>query len=1288
MNRLVRYMFVLLAAATLEAQISSTSSLSGTVTDPTGAMVPAAAVTVRNNDTGALFKSATAANGVFLVPSLAPGTYSVTVNAPGFKQAQVPSVKLDVGVPSNIQVTLEVGAQAETVTVEGSGVILQTQTATVSTTLVGRQILELPLVSRDALDLVLFLPGVNTPGRPRTSTINGLPKSALNITLDGVNVQDNLGKSGDGYFTYIRPRLDAIQEVTISTATATADNAGEGAVQVKFVTRSGTNEYHGSLYEYHRNPVLNANYWFNNRDLPANPATGKAPRQNVILNQFGGRAGGPISIPWLYSGKNRAFFFVNYEEYRLPEQATRQRTILSPLAQQGIVQYNTAAGVRPVNLLALAAANGQTATIDPVVGKLLADMRATTSRGGVTALTDPNLERFTFINKGGQTRRFPTIRLDFNLTSRHTLEYSYNYQDFAGLVDFLNGTDPAFPGFPNQGSQGSNRVSTVIALRSTISSRLVNEARFGLVGGSTLFNPETSVASFSGPVANQGGFHLNMNGTYGISNATVVTNPSRRNSPVKQFSDNLNMMLGAHNLSAGVSFSQFNSWQASKVLVPTIGFGTDASDPASAMFTAANLPGASNTNLNDARNLYSVLTGRVTGITANAQLAEDGSSYVYIGPNVQRFRERETGVYLQDSWRLRSNFTLNLGVRWEVQYPFVALNKKYAKTSYAEVFGISGEGNLFKPGTLAGKQTEFVPLKPGERSHRPDYRNFAPSIGLAWSPNWKPGWLRAILGSGGKGVIRGGYSLAYNREGLSAFSNRLGGNPGGFLNATRSLAIGNLVTNTVADRLPVLLGEPGRLGPPAFSTTPRFPLTGVVTDSANVIDTNLKMPYVHSWSFGIQRELGKDMVVEFRYLGNRAKRAWSARNFNEVNLIENGFLDELKLAQANLQANIAANRGSTFRYFGPGTGTSPLPAMLAYLSGVPRAQAGDAARYTSAAFANSTYVNTLATHNPAPFTFYNNLARDSAVNRANAITAGLPANFFLVNPDKQGGANILTNFGGSSYNAGSVELRRHLSKGLLFNANYTFGKAIEELFLSWRRGPETGVSPLSITHAFKVNWIWEVPVGRSQRWLGSSGGALNHLVGGWGIHGTGRVQSGTPFNFGNVRLEGMTRRELQSAVGMRFNDGARIAYYLPQNVIDNTIRAFNVSATSASGYGALGPPSGRYIQPANSAGCIEAYDGQCGYTRVMLYGPGFARFDISGIKKFHVTERVNVEFRAEFLNAFNNINFIVGNPSNDTTTITNFNAQTFGQVTEAYRDLSTTNDPGGRLVQLVLRVNF
>ena len=164
------------------------------------------------------------------------------------------------------------------------------------------------------------------------------------------------------------------------------------------------------------------------------------------------------------------------------------------------------------------------------------------------------------------------------------------------------------------------------------------------------------------------------------------------------------------------------------------------------------------------------------------------------------------------------------------------------------------------------------------------------------------------------------------------------------------------------------------------------------------------------------------------------------------------------------------------------------------------------------------------------------------------------------------------------------------------------------------------VSPFNIDHTFKVNWIYELPIGKGQ-WLGgNAGGEADRVIGGWAFHGAARLQSGTPFNFGNVQLVGMTRNELQKKVKMRFNDGARIAYFLPQDVIDNTIRAFNVSATSASGWSALGAPTGQYIAPASNASCIEGFTGQCGTTNLVLYGPRFDRYDLSIVKKIEEKE--------------------------------------------------------------------
>ncbi|MBL8189326.1 MAG: carboxypeptidase regulatory-like domain-containing protein, partial [Acidobacteria bacterium] len=352
--RFMTAMFIVLAVSIAAQAQGTTSIIAGSVQDQNGAVISGASVTVKNNGTGAEFKVNSSGSGAYSVPSLGSGVYTVTVEAQGFKKVVVQDVKLDVGVPATVNVTLEIGAATESVVVQGGAEVLQTQSAAVSTTITGRQITETPLTSRDALDLVLLLPGTNTPGRPRTSTINGLPKGSLNITMDGVNVQDNVLKSSDGFFTYVRPRLDAVDEVTVSTATPGAESAGEGAVQIKFVTRGGTNQYSGSIYEYHRNPWLNANYWFNNRDQNPKPGFTTAPRDVIILNQFGGRFGGPIWIPKLFNGKDKAFFFVNYEEFRIPEQTTRQRTIMSEPARNGIFRYGT--NTTGVNLYTLAAA--------------------------------------------------------------------------------------------------------------------------------------------------------------------------------------------------------------------------------------------------------------------------------------------------------------------------------------------------------------------------------------------------------------------------------------------------------------------------------------------------------------------------------------------------------------------------------------------------------------------------------------------------------------------------------------------------------------------------------------------------------------------------------------------------------------------------------------------------------------------------------------------------------------------------------------------------------------------
>jgi hypothetical protein len=1323
----VALLFMLATAPfSINAQ-TTTGSLSGTVTDPSGASVAGANVVVRSNATGQEFTTQTTDNGTYQVPALASGMYTVTVTAPSFKQAVVQKVKVDVGSPSTIDVALEVGAVNETVTVAAAGgELINTQTATVGTTITGRQIVEQPQSSRDALDLVTLLPGVQNTGRPRQSSVNGLPKGAINITIDGVNVQDNLIKSQDGFFTFVRPRVDTVDEVSISTATPGAESASDGAVQIKFVTRGGTNDLRGSVYWYHREPTLSANYWFQNLQ-PADPRTGKAPRLRVLLNQFGVRAGGPIVIPKVYDGHNKAFFFVNYEEYRLPEQQLRNRNIFNTNiiggATPGNFTYTTASGAtNTVNLLAVAGARGLTSTLDPTIGSLLTAIRASTTQGGLQAITgQPNFQRFSFVATNLQKRKFPTVRFDVNLTKNQHLENIWNYQQFRSPVDFLNNLDPSFPGFTNTAGQNSNRFTNTTALRSTLSSSIVNEARLGFEGGNSFSSvPPTQFA-------NQGGFDLafsdSVNQSVVLSDVTANNFPnqvalgafgnqsSRRNTPFTTFTDNLTWVKGQHSFNFGGDYTTVKSFQIGQALVaPTAFFGIQGGDPAEDLFfgdaATAAFPGANATQLNEAAQIYALLTGRITNLTRTAFFDENGK-YSLQGQQTTRFRQRQFGVYAQDAWRFRPNLTLTYGLRWEPQEAPASQNNVFAKTDVAGAFGVSGVGRLFQPGVQPGaRPAQYTALRPGEKLYATDWNNFAPSAGFAYQPDFKSGLLHRAFGNSGQSVFRGGFSIAYVREGLSLVIQPIQGHPGGTADASLNAGIDFAPGTLFRDRA----GLPAAVVP----TAPNYPITGNVFDAASpsAFDPHLKTGYVESWTGGFQRELTKDTVFEVRYVGTRGIKLPRRYALNEVNTIENGFANEFLLAQQNLLANRAAGRGNNFRYFGAGTGTNPLPILFSFFTGQPAtAGANNPAAYTSSSFANTGFITNLLPNSNNVVGFATTLSSGGGGSPTtgdfffnNGIAAGLPANFFVVNPDAILTGSALTDNGQRTWYDGlTLEVRRRMSQGLLLQANYTFSKSLTNFFASSQTnlnsyvtlrnlGLSKRLSPYDQRHAFKVNWIYELPVGRGRTLLGDANGLVDRVLGGWEVHGTARVQSGRAFRLGNVQLVGMTVKDLQKAIEIR-KDPRGLVFFLPADIIQNTQRAFTFSsasnATTIANGGYTTPPTGRFIAPPGFGGCVQRFVGQCGFSDLVLHGPRFVRVDMSVLKRIRFTETTNLELRGEFLNAINNQNFFVGGAASvDAAAVTNFGAGAFGQTASAYQDISTTNDPGGRQVQFVIRFNF
>ena len=1258
----------LLGCTPVFAQGGATSSISGVVVDNTDSVVPGASVLVKNDATGTEFQAVSGENGAFTVPALNPGTYTVTITLSGFKTSVLKGVIVTAGGPATVRAKLEVGGLEENIVVESASEIVQTQTAAVSTTLNTKAITTLPLSSRSTLNFIQFLPGVQTPegGNVRSSQINGLPQSAINITLDGVNIQDNTNKTGDGMFAIVSPRLDAVEEVTVTSGAQGADSNAQGAVQVKFTTRSGSNKFVGSAYYFFQHDSLNTNSY-------ENKARG-LPKGKEKLNQPGFRQGGPVIIPGLYDGRDKLFFFVNYEETRSPDTITTEPTLLLGAAQNGIFRYPNGPA-EGINLYALAQANGHISTPDPTVASLLRDIRAaaTAYPGTLSEITgNLNAERYSFQQPLDSVVRYPTVRIDYNVARNHRASGTWYRQRFVDSVDTTNDRERTIPESPVFGVQGSLRKAMTGSLRSTFGSNLVNDARFAYSGAPVFFSPNVTRDMW----ASQTGYHLGISAA-GITNYGATMTPSARDAYTYTFTNTLNWLKGNHNLSMGGEYARYDVWLGTygSRSVPQIAFGTPTGDPALAMFSAANFPGSNQTQRNEAAALYAVLVGRVTSITATARLDPSTGQYVYLGDSRAEGRLQQADFFVQDNWRVRSNLTINAGVRYAVQPAFFALNNSYSIPTLDDVWGISGyvpgcdpsavtpaNCNLFKPGTTPGRRPQFQNLGEGVKAYETDWDNIAPAIGVNWTPSKETGMWAKILGHPGETAISAGYSRGYERHGMGDFTGVIGDNPGLTTTGTRSVANGNLTVP--------LLFRSGDVGPPPLCPTgpnkpvgcmlaaPEYPLTNnTTTGQVAMFDPNLQIPFADTWTFGVQRAVDSKSAISVRYIGTRSRDLWTEYDYNEANINENGFVNEFRNAQANLQAHIASGCGGSgqlacsFAYRGPGTGTVPLPIYLAFFTGTPLAQAGDVAAYSRTGgnnFTSSNFINALAKFNPNPFTpagtNSNTGLAGNPARQTNAINAGLPANFFRANPDALGGANVTGNGGYTKYNAMQVEYVRRLSGGLQLNSNYTFGRGYNSTRYSFRVPrilTRDGGTEGDVEHALKANAVYELPFGSGRRFLANEGSFVDRIVGGWNISGTLRLQSGRLFDLGNVRVFGMSEDEVQELFKLRL-ERPDIAYSWPADIVENTMKAYSINPTSQSGYGALGPPSGRYFAPANGPECIEQIAngyGDCGVRSLVVTGPMVKNFDLSLRKMTHFKGTLNFELSLDVFNVFNRTNW-------------------------------------------------
>jgi hypothetical protein len=1274
-----------------------TGHIDGTVTDPTGAAVPGAEITVTAVATHLVSKTTTNEKGEWTVAQLEGATYQVTVSKPGFKVANFSNVQLAAGSSEVVLTKLEVGQATETVTVTGGAEIVDATSAALTSTLTDRQVTELPFATRNAVELMVTQPGTSTPTNPRSSTINGLPKGAINITIDGINTQDNELKSSDGFFSYIMPSVDSLEEVTLTTSAAGADSTAQGAAQIKFVTRSGTNQFHGGGFYQFRNTFFDANYYFNNETWTNTTTHTGLPRDILHLRQYGAHIGGPVI-------KNKLFFFNNLEIFRNPASNSYSRSIAYPSYVQGLYNYaDTAGNVHQVNLLQIAgtatsATSPFVTTLDPTIAKTYAQVAALASGASLISNAgngDYNSGTWNFEYSGLDQRDFETSRIDYNVTEKHHLSFTYNYNWYLATPDFLNNVIPAYPGTgtilgtPTITGQRSNRFVGSLALRSAITARLTNELRAGLNGGTVLFFDSINDSSFSPwksylPSVNY------------ITFLGSSFYPQRRNGPYKEVGDTVSWVKGTHQITGGATWSKVNLWQqvAGTESIPQISFGAATGDPlitgsAAPYNVAANFPSASSSQISSMATAYSQLTGRVSSIGTREVLSEGNQQYSYGVPPLDRDEEQWWGLFAQDVWRAKPNVTVTMGLRWEKEGSWENTDHLYTNVTVPSLWGISGVGNLFAPTTNpTGVVPTYSQLTLGNTYHTPGV--WAPSLGIAWQLPSGEGPLGVLFGHHqGASVLRLGYSIATTREGSGTYQSVYASNTGLTQDATVSNAV---APNDFGPAGSVLFSQASLPKRSGLATGLNFPIPANFTSSLNAFDPSLKTGYVQSWNMGFQRELSRNTVIEVRYTGNHGLHEWRQLNLNEVNSIENGFQSVFNVAANNL---LIARGGNQFSTSTSNFGNQGLPGQLP----IPFLQAA----LGSACCNSSTFANYLAYGQVGSMA--NSIAKTASY-MANWTAAGYAQNYFVVNPTvASGGAFDVLPWGSSYFDSGQVEMRRRLAAGMQLQINYAYSKSLADgatasqttssqpstlRDLRMNKEPDT----FDIHNAIKANYIYELPFGPGRHFLsGTSNKVLKKAVEGWELAGVVRFQSGTPLfwsgfdtvngNSSGVVYHNITQKQLQGMMQINKTQnpvsGIPQVYYLPTPVAPTGLTSANntnfiTNTQAAFGANNLTPaqvdPSAPYIGPAGPGqwGCL-----------CYVYLPWQRHADVSLIKVTHIRESVTLEFRAQALNVFNITNFLPG---------TGNTSSTFGQITSAYRDISGTNDPGARILEFVARVNF
>ncbi|HEY5619240.1 MAG TPA: TonB-dependent receptor [Vicinamibacterales bacterium] len=801
---------------------ASFGRLAGTVFDTSGGVVPAVTITLTNELTGQQTQTTTNESGAFLFPQVQPGSYTVTASLSGFRTAEFTQVEINVGAERSLTVRLEVGALTETLSVSAGGALVQTTTPEVTQTVIQRQIVDLPLTGRNPIELIKLQAGVPGIVNRTETAINGGRPTWTQLTLDGINIQDNFIRTNALNFSPNRPTAATVSEMTITTAVPGADAAG-GATAVHLVTPSGTNRFQGDVFGFNRTNRRASNSFFNERS--------GLPVPKLSQNQFGGKLGGPVV-------RNRLFFFGYYEGYRLRTEATQNNVIPAyDDLVQGMFRYVGNDGqVRAVNVLQFSGLPP-----DPVVRRDILGRVPTASNVNNFDVGDSaggrrlNTAGYRFLQENLNDRHQWGVRFDFEATPGHHFEANYAWfteTDDRSDLDGIHERPVVFTDSTVHRYVGAWRWS-----RATF----INEVRGGgnLAPGAFESREDFGDAIFALPL---------------ITDRIASFQPQGRDSRLFQYNDTGSWLRGNHELQFGGKLQQIriNPYDFAGRF-PEVGFGFSAAAPARVQLTAAQFPGGiSAADLFSANGWLAFLSGTVSSVGQTFRVLDRTTGFVAGIPTDTNYSLNNTSIFLQDNWRWKPNLTVRAGLKWEYYSP------------------LREDDNLALLPRLDGRAVRDALLDPNGRVafvnggfYKRDLNNFAPTFGFAWDPF-----------KDGRTAVRGGYSLTFvNEETMTVGINAATANFG--LEADAFLP--NVYT-TVAAGLPVVPA-------PAFTSERTYAdqLDISPIAAAFAIDPDIRQPHVHQMSVGVMRELPWYLAGEARYVGTFGRGLWRGIDFNQTN---------------------------------------------------------------------------------------------------------------------------------------------------------------------------------------------------------------------------------------------------------------------------------------------------------------------------------------------------------------------------------------------------------------------